>query len=320
MPSSSTLSFVTMALLSAQAALGTPMGKGPDGPDRCPKTTTTQGYTEPYVADIGFYSDKDCIKEISYDCVYVREKWIKDGKGSYQCNNSKLPKHTPFYAKVRGTAYPDIQMLFTEDQSCPPSGAGAVFASLVDNSACVELNLGGNAPGISVYPHGGAPLSRRNDGSLVVDNSNSLLENEKRASDKCKGFKHTSSKPSESKPVKVSAEVDCTNAGSGDCTITKSKQHTKSVTTSYSVDSGITIDEVFDIGATFGQDYTSGVTTTLQYGFSVDKGQKGYLTAYSDGTLFKGEFTDCDSGKNHAGEVLAVKKNSLHYLVVDSGI
>ncbi|KAI0012317.1 hypothetical protein F4779DRAFT_84959 [Xylariaceae sp. FL0662B] len=296
------LSLLAQAFFAAQV-FANPIGSGPMGPDGCPKTTKFDGYEEPYVADLGFYSDKDCTKEIQYDCVYARQKWIDGGKGAYECSNSKLPKHTPFYAKVRDTPFPNLQLLFTLDQSCPPSGAGAVFASLIDNSACVEMNLGGNAPGISVYPHGGAPISVK----------------EKRDKDSCKNFKIHSQEPSQSQPVKISDEVDCTNGSPSGCTITKGEQHTKSVTTSYSTTAGVTLKEVFSVSATFGQEYTDESTTEIQYSETVQQGQKGYLTAYSSATLFHGDFTECDSGKNHAGQALVIQKDTVHYLVVNTG-
>jgi hypothetical protein len=80
------------------------------------------------------------------------------------------------------------------------------------------------------------------------------------------------------------------------------------------------IEGIFSVEATFGQEFTSSSTTSIQEGFSVQAGQKGYLSAYSAAALFKGKFTGCDSGDaEQAGEVLAIKKNGFTYAVVNTG-
>lgn len=66
-----------------------------------------------YIADIGFYSDKDCTENISASCVYT-EKGIADGgPGGYGCNPSSLPDTTPFWGKVVDSPYDQMQILFT---------------------------------------------------------------------------------------------------------------------------------------------------------------------------------------------------------------
>ncbi len=139
----------------------------------------------------------------------------------------------------------------------------------------------------------------------------------KRSKPKCKGFHIDSQQPSETESVQVSSIVDCINGASSGCTIPESEQHTNSVTTSFSTKAGFDIEEIFSVETTFYQDYTQSSTTSISKGFSIPQGQKGYLSAYSAATLFKGKFTDCDSGpKEVPGQALVVKKNGFTYSVV----
>lgn len=62
-------------------------------------------------------------------------------------------------------------------------------------------------------------------------------------------------------------------------------------------------------------EYTESSTTSLQEGFSVQQGQKGYLAAYSAATLFKGTYTGCDEGDaEQPGEALVIKKEGCKLL------
>ncbi len=117
---------------------------------------------QPYVARTGYYSDKDCTKrEDKPLCLYALEKFVNSGKGSYSCSNTGdgLPDATPFWAKVEDTPFKTLQVVFTNDQTCPPNGPGAVFATLIDNQSCVEMNHGGTAPGVTVFPNRGATVN-----------------------------------------------------------------------------------------------------------------------------------------------------------------
>jgi hypothetical protein len=146
------------------------------------------------------------------------------------------------------------------------------------------MNLAGGTPGTTVFPHGGSGTARAGD--LI-----------KQASPKCNGFTIESSVPSSSRSVQVSAIIDCTNGEpSAGCSISVEQQHTESVTTSFSASVGGGNEGIFSIEATFGMEYTSESSTSITYDLSVQVGQKGYLSAYSAVTLFKGKFTGCDSG------------------------
>lgn len=97
-------------------------------------------------------------------------------------------------------------------------------------------------------------------------------------------------------------------------------EHTESVTTSYSATAGGGIEGIFEASVTFGMDYTDSSTTSLQEGFSVAAGQKGYLSAFSAATLFSGTYTGCDQGDaEQDGQVLAIKTNGFTYIVVNTG-
>ena len=275
-----------------------------DGPDDCAPTTGDDP-VQPYVADIGYYSDKDCTERLSSVCVYSYQSVIDAGPGNYGCNPGILPSTTPFWAKVEDSPFDEIQLIFTRDQTCPPNGPGAVFATLIDNASCVEFNLGGDAPGVTVFPNGGSGIARQIG---------------KRADPKCDGFTVESSSPSSSQTVQVSNIVDCTNGAESGCSITVGQEHTETVSTSYSLTAGGGIEGIFSVEATFGMEYTESSTTSIQEGFSVQAGQKGYLSAYSAATLFQGTFTGCDSGDaEQPGQVLAIKANGFTYAVVNTG-
>jgi hypothetical protein len=55
---------------------------------------------------------------------------------------------------------PNLQILFTADQSCPPSGPGAVLAVVENNAKCILISKGGDSPGISIFPTGGSNRKR----------------------------------------------------------------------------------------------------------------------------------------------------------------
>ncbi len=221
----------------------------------------------------------------------------------------------PFWAKVEDTPFKALQVVFTNDQTCPHNGPGAVFATLVDNQSCVEMNVGVTAPGVSVFPHGGAAVNHKRENQM-----NHETKTMKRSKPKCKGLHVDSQEPSKTESIQVSSIVDCVNGASSGCTISESEQHTKSVTTSFSTKAGLDIEEIFSIETTFCQDYTQSSTTSISKGFSIPQGQKGYLSAYSAATLCKGKFTDCDSGpKEVPGQALVVKKNGFTYSVVLTG-
>lgn len=303
MPSQSILALA----LAVSTAVAAPSFRGQMIKSREPNGCGPFSGDQPFIADIGFYSDKDCNDKIDYTCVYTYQSVADDDAGAYGCNPGLLPDTTPFWAKVEESPFDEMQIIFTRDQTCPPNGPGAVFATLIDNSNCVEMNLGGEAPGISVYPKGGSGLSRKN--GLA-----------KRADPKCDGFEVESSTPSSSESVQVSVIVDCVNGSEQGCEISVEKQHSESVTTSYSLSAGGGIEGIFSVEATFGQEFTSESSTSVTTGFSVQQGQKGYLSAYSAATLFKGKFTGCDSGDSEqAGEVLAIKKEGFTYAVVNTG-
>jgi hypothetical protein len=134
-------------------------------------------------------------------------------------------------------------------------------------------------------------------------------------------FQHRELDASESRTVQVSNIVDCLNGEEGAaCAISVEQQHTESVTTSFSVSAGGGIESIFSVEATFGQDYTSESSTAITHDLTVQAGQKGYLSAYSAATLFKGKYTGCDSGDaEQAGQALVLKKDAFTYLVVNTG-
>lgn len=139
---------------------------------------------------------------------------------------------------------------------------------------------------------------------------------------KCDGFNIESSVPSTSQTVQVSNIVDCINGAESGCTITVGSEHTESVSTSYSLSAGGGIEGIFSVEATFGMEYTESSTTSLQEGFSVQQGQKGYLAAYSAATLFRGTYTGCDEGDaEQPGEALVIKKEGCKlFLSLEKGL
>ncbi|KAI1809018.1 hypothetical protein GGS20DRAFT_441550 [Poronia punctata] len=280
-----------------------------DNPDGC-DDVDDEG--NPYIADLAFFSDQDCNDKTGYVCVYTYQSTIDSGSGAYSCNPGLLPGNTPFYAKVEDSPIDSMQLVFTHDQSCPPTGPGAVFATLIDNKSCVQFNEGGEGPGISIFPSGGSGLS------LVEPKP---PKNSKRDGPKCSGFTAESQSPTSSQSVQVSSIVDCTNGGAPGCSITVGEQHTESVSTSFSATAGGGIEGIFEVSATFGTEYTDSTTTSIQEGLSVQQGQKGYLAAYNAATLFKGKFTGCDSGdEEQEGTALVLKENGFTYSIVNTGI
>ncbi|KAI0388382.1 hypothetical protein F5Y17DRAFT_222187 [Xylariaceae sp. FL0594] len=323
------------------------------GPDACGDTTEDG---QVYIADLGFYSDKDCNDKTGHVCVYTYKNTADAGSGNYGCNPGLLPDTTPFYARIEDSGYDSMQLVFTRDQSCPPDGPGAVFATMVDNKNCVQFNQGGDGPGVTVFPNGGSGLSlvgpnpgKHHGGhhhkwnttgtagggkkkvelaagaggsaKKSVKSGKTTLNMAKRGDPKCDGFNIESSSPSYSPSVQVSSIVDCTNGGTPGCSITAGQQHTESVSTSYSVTAGGGIEGIFEASATFGMEYTESTTTSIQEGLTVQPGQKGYLSAYSAATLFKGKFTGCDGDSDEIeGQALVIKNNGFTYSIVNTGI
>ncbi|KAI6860413.1 hypothetical protein KC343_g10442 [Hortaea werneckii] len=272
-----------------------------DGAEEC-DTTTSEGYE--YITQVGYYSDSDCTQGLRTVCVYATSGTVDEGYDYYSCEDAHAPDDTPYYAKSRDATYSDMMLAFTQDQTCPPSGPGAVFSTLIDNDSCVAMNAGGDAVGLTVYPHGGT-----------------LTKRLAKKSPSCSGFNIKSQEPSYSPSVQVSNIIDCTNAAdSPGCSIEISEQHTESMTTSYSVSAGGGIEGIFEVSTTFGQDFTESTSTSVTEGYSVAQGQKGYLSAYNTATLFRGTFTGCDSGDSEQeGEALVLKKHGLAYSVIYTG-
>ena len=251
----SLLLITTVAL--SRSASGMVLERGPQGPDNCAENANDQCF----VADLRYYSDKDCTQEIPGTALCEYNKCDITQPGQYACGAGNFPTHgTPFWVKNAFSLsnLPDLQILFTEDQSCPPSGPGAVFATLNAGPSCVQLNKDGNTPGITIYSHGGAAVAKRDAAAAEV-------QPVKRGMPKCKGFnKNGDGKPSESQSVQVSSIVDCTNGAESGCTISKGDQHTESVTTMYSATAGGGIEGVFMVSATFGMSFEMSETTTEQ--------------------------------------------------------
>ncbi|KAI7528539.1 hypothetical protein KC331_g15690 [Hortaea werneckii] len=288
--------------VAASTVLASPLALvARDGADEC-DTTTTEGYE--YIANIGYYSDSDCTQELRKVCVYSTSGTVDEGYDYYSCEDAYAPDDTPYYAQALDATYSDMMLAFTQDQTCPPSGPGAVFSTLIDNDSCVAMNAGGDAVGLTVYPHGGT-----------------LTKRLAKKTPSCSGFNIESQEPSYSPSVQVSNIIDCTNAAdSPGCTIEVGEQHTESMTTSYSVSAGGGIEGIFEVSTTFGQDFTESTSTSVTEGYSVAQGQKGYLSAYNTATLFKGTFTGCDSGDSEQeGEALVLKKGGLAYSVIYTG-
>jgi len=285
-----------------------------------------------YISLVGYYEDKDCTIWKQGLCVYSH---AGDCEGCYGCNAAAVPPTTPYYAKVEDTAYDAVQLVYTRDQSCPPNGPGAVFATLIGNAACVQMNLGGDAVGLSVFPQGGSGIARvassgemsafgnDEDGSFTFEKRHIPQEKrfvaDKRAA-KCENFIIEDETPSSSQTVQISEILDCTNGAEAGCTISTETQYTESISTSFSVTAGGGIEGVFSVEATFGTEYTQEVTTSIQLGHSIPAGQRGYLSAYSAATLFTGRYTGCDEGDaEQPGQALVIKKNGFTYGVVLTG-
>lgn len=270
------------------------------GPDHCGPTSGDQLYA----ADIYYYTDKDCSDAVGSNCAYAARDKIDGGPGKYECEGPTLPAHTPYWAKLVDTDFPNIQVVYTQDQTCPPSGPGAVFAVLDNNANCVQMNKGGPSPGVSIFPHGGSGLARKV---------------EKRDTE-CSGFRIDSQQSSESRSIQISDIVDCTNGSEAGCTISIGEEHTESLSTSFSFTSGVTVAAIFEVSTTFGVEYTSSSTTSIQTGLSIPAGQKGYLSAYNTATLFRGHFTGCNSGDSEqAGVSLVLKEGGMTYSIILTG-
>lgn len=307
------------SMLSAVLAAPSPFNGGLSQRDTTCGTNDDDG--NPYAVTVSFYSDQNCENELTGPvrrlCTYTTQGTIDGGYDYYSCAPGMLPGDAPFYAKVTDSAFDDIQVAFTRDQSCPPSGAGAVFATLVDNASCVEINLGGMAPGITVYPNGASTIAKRTDNSTVTADALNVFA---RDNTKCDGFVVDSQQDSSTPTEKVSNIIDCTNGGPTGCMISTTAQQTKTISSSFSLTAGGGIEGIFSVESTFGMEYSESQSTTLQNGFSVDQGQKGYIGVYSGATLFTGRFTGCDQGDaEQPGTVIAVEKDRLTYSVIYTG-
>lgn len=280
-----------------------------------------------FVARIGFYTEHDCNERFDGVCIFTSQEVIDNGEGAYGCNPGLLPDTTPFYSKLEESDFDPVQVFFTGDQSCPPNGPGAVFASLINSDSCVLMNSGGDGPGISVYPNGGSDLARlsatrdirvKSDGLVIGEALSGFLRRQDGTA--CDGFSVESEEPSYSESVQVSSVVDCTNGADAGCEITVGEEQSQSVSTSMELSAGGGIEGIFEISATFGIEYTETSTTSIQQGFSIPQGEKGYLSAYSAATLFSGTFTGCDSGDEvQEGRVLAIKDNAFTYSIIYTG-
>ena len=62
-------------------------------------------------------------------------------------------------------------------------------------------------------------------------------------------------------------------------------------------------------------DYTDSETTAIQENASVAPNQEGYLSAYSQATIFRGTFTGC-SGGDQPGNALVLKPGTTTYQLV----
>lgn len=112
---------------------------------------------DPFAALVGYYADQDCTQYLHGSCIYG----YCDGEGCYGCYPANPPATTHYYAKIIETAYDSIQLIYTQDQTCPPNGPGAVFATLIANARCVQMNVGGEAV-VSIQPSQGHNIHRKN--------------------------------------------------------------------------------------------------------------------------------------------------------------
>ncbi|UZJ53642.1 hypothetical protein CBS101457_002962 [Exobasidium rhododendri] len=260
---------------------------------------------------VGYYSDANCqslLKTVPYNA------FDNSPKGCASCGPASLPTGPTMYAKVI-SGKSGVQLDITNNQSCPPGGAADVVATLnAGSDSCVQLEKISGGEGAASYGGGGAVLPRR---SMEMERKGGAVlprRSLERRNINCKGFKVDSQQDSSSASVRISPTIDCQNSAAP-CTISKSDQHTTSVTSSYSFTAG---GEVFGIKAeaTFGQAYTDSQSSAVIETFSVPVNQVGYLTTYALGTLFTGTYTDCSSGGDQAGTALALKKDSVQYRLV----
>ncbi|UZJ53643.1 hypothetical protein CBS101457_002963 [Exobasidium rhododendri] len=266
----------------------------PDGQCQCSPCTT-----QSVAAVIGYYSDENC-QNILGSVAYLA--YDNSPSGCASCEPAQIPGGPSVFARFKsGNA--DAQTDITRDQTCPPGSPAAVIATINAGSAdCVQLQGLTGEEGAATYPVGGGVLPRRS------------MELEKRSSITCSGFTITSQESSYSPSVATSVIVNCQDSAAP-CAITDSDQHTSSVTSSYTVSAGV---DVFGITAsvTFGQDYTDSEATTIQESVSIPVNQEGYLSSYSEATLYSGTFTGCSSGGDQAGEALALKAKTVTYALV----
>ncbi|KAG4427514.1 hypothetical protein IFR05_017004, partial [Cadophora sp. M221] len=264
----------TTAFLSAVPAIAMPANifSRDHGPDNCADMYDDGvNGNQCYAVNIGFYSDRDCINDLGTStyipCFYTYCD-IQSGTGGC-LDTSDLA--SPYYAKLKDWSDPNVQVYFTLDQSCPPSGPAAVFASLIGNDACVEISQGGSSPGVTVFPKGGGNLTKRNGNATVLEMPEPEIKKReieapvvKKRDPSCSGFTVNSQTPSYSPSVQVSDIVNCASSTMDSCAISTMVQHTESLTTSYSLEAGGGIEGIFNIGATFGMEYTESTTTGLQ--------------------------------------------------------
>ncbi|UZJ53641.1 hypothetical protein CBS101457_002961 [Exobasidium rhododendri] len=254
---------------------------------------------------VGYYSDITCqshLKTVQYAA------FSDSPPGCASCSAAKLPSLPTVYAKILSDNG-KVQTVFSCDQVCPPGKINSPLATLdAGNGACVQLMALKGNEGVAVYNAGGSP-----DPRLSLKVAKSLSARSEKEKITCKGFKIDSQVNTYTAGIVVSPTVNCQNSATP-CIISKSDQHTTSVTTSYSVTAG---DDVFGIKAeaTFGQDYTDSEATTIQESVSVPINQEGYLAVYSAATFFTGTYIGCKGG-DQAGTALVPKKNGVIYQLV----
>ncbi len=135
----------------------------------------------------------------------------------------------------------------------------------------------------------------------------------------CKSFLPTGrEKITTSRLTKTSAEVDCRQSGAP-CTVSIGDGKKLSFASEYFIDGGGSVKEL-DLQATFGSSaYTQSYSSKVIYTSWIPVGQCGYLTSYSDATLFEGYYRDCSDGGNRTGTAVVVRKGSpLSSLVLTS--
>jgi hypothetical protein len=135
----------------------------------------------------------------------------------------------------------------------------------------------------------------------------------------CKSFLPTDrGNVTTSRLAKTSAEVDCRQSG-GPCTVSIGEGKKLTFSTEYFIDGGGSVKDL-DLQATFGSSaYTQSYSSKVIYTSWIPVGQCGYLTSYSDATLFEGYYRDCSDGGNLTGSAVVVRKGSpLSSLVLTS--